>query len=450
VKRNGTPTELGTEKIGLLLRQYAMPSIIAMTAASLYNITDSIFIGHGVDALALAGLAICFPIMNLAAAFGSLAGVGASTLLSIRMGQKDYSSANLILGNLLILNLMIGIAFSAIALLFLDAILLFFGASEITLPYARQYMSVLLIGNVITHIYYGINSLLRSLGYPTQSMYATVSAVAINVVLNALFIFGFKWGIIGSSAATVSAQTLVLAWQIYFFRKRISMIQFSRKIFKFDTSIIKNILSIGSASFFVNAAACLVVIVINQRMIKYGGDLAVGAYGIVNRIGFLFFMIVVGLNAGMQPIAGYNFGAKKYDRLLEVLKKTIFWASAVVCVGTLIIQCFPYTIAAVFTHDQELITQSVKGLRILFAVCPVIGFQMVVSNFFQSVGMAGKAIFMSLSRQIVFLLPLLLILPHHFGIDGIWFAFPISDFIASITAAIMLYLFLKQVKKNNI
>jgi len=450
VKRNGTPTELGTEKIGLLLRQYAMPSIIAMTAASLYNITDSIFIGHGVDALALAGLAICFPIMNLAAAFGSLAGVGASTLLSIRMGQKDYSSANLILGNLLILNLMIGIAFSAIALLFLDAILLFFGASEITLPYARQYMSVLLIGNVITHIYYGINSLLRSLGYPTQSMYATVSAVAINVVLNALFIFGFKWGIIGSSAATVSAQTLVLAWQIYFFRKRISMIQFSRKIFKIDTSIIKNILSIGSASFFVNAAACLVVIVINQRMIKYGGDLAVGAYGIVNRIGFLFFMIVVGLNAGMQPIAGYNFGAKKYDRLLEVLKKTIFWASAVVCVGTPIIQCFPYTIAAVFTHDQELITQSVKGLRILFAVCPVIGFQMVVSNFFQSVGMAGKAIFMSLSRQIVFLLPLLLILPHHFGIDGIWFAFPISDFIASITAAIMLYLFLKQVKKNNI
>ena len=432
------PTELGIEKTGKLLAQYAIPAIIAMTASSLYHITDSIFIGHGVGALAISGLAITFPLMNLSAAFGSLVGAGASTLLSIRMGQKDYESANTILGNVITLNIIIGVLFAVVTLTFLNPILYFFGASDVTLPYARDFMQIILLGNVITHIYFGLNAMLRSSGSPEKAMYATIFTVVINITLNPLFIFVFQWGIRGSALATVISQTIMLCWQLRLFSDKTNFIRLKKSAFKLRKRIVIDSLSIGMSPFMMNAAACLIVIFINQGLIRTGGDLAVGAYGIVNRVAFLFVMIVMGLNQGMQPIAGYNFGATLYGRVNEVLKKTIFWATGITMLGFLIVELFPHAVASIFTDDQELIALAANGLRIVFIVFPIVGFQMVTANFFQSIGMAGKAIFMSLSRQLVFLLPCLLILPYFWDINGIWISLPVADFISSIVAFILL------------
>lgn len=444
MRLTGTPIELGTENIGKLLKQYAIPAIIAMIASSLYNITDSIFIGHGVGPLAISGLAITFPLMNLAAAFGSLVGAGAATLLSVRLGQKDYTTANSILGNVFIMNLIIGISFTIVSLLFLDPILYFFGASQKTLPYAHDFMVIILSGNVITHMYLGLNSMLRSSGKPKQSMYATIFTVLINLVLNPLFIFVFGWGIQGSAYATIISQTTVLIWQIYLFCDKNNFIHIQKGIFKLNKYIVKDSLSIGMSPFLMNAAASVIVIIINQGLLKYGGDLAVGAYGIVNRIAFLFVTVVLGLNQGMQPIAGYNFGAKLYSRVTEVLKKTILIATLIMCTGFIIVESVPHAVASIFTTDKELIDIASLGLRIVFICYPIVGFQIVTSTFFQSIGMAKKAIILSLTRQILFLIPFLLILPRFFGIAGIWISMPAADFFATILAAIML---LKQYKE---
>ncbi|HBX47051.1 MATE family efflux transporter [Limibacterium fermenti] len=440
------PTELGTEKIGKLLIQYAIPAIIAMTASSLYHITDSIFIGHGVGALAISGLAITFPLMNLAAAFGSLVGAGAATLLSIRMGQKDYETANVILGNELTLNVIFGVGFSVVAFIFLDPILYFFGASDATIPYARDFMHIILLGNVVTHMYLGLNGMLRSAGSPEKAMYATIFTVLINLVLNPLFIFVFQWGIKGSAWATVISQTVMLIWQLKFFSNKKNFIYLQKSAFKLHKKIVVDSLSIGLSPFMMNAVACLIVIVINQGLLRTGGDLAVGAYGIVNRIAYLFVMIVMGLNQGMQPIAGYNFGALLFKRVTEVLKKSIIAATCITTFGFLVVYFFPEQIASMFTSDKELIALSRNGLHIVFLTYPIIGFQMVTSNFFQSIGMVGKAIFMSLSRQLLFLLPCLLILPRYWGIDGIWYSMPVADLISSVVAAIMLIYQFRQFK----
>lgn len=444
------PTELGTEKIGKLLYQYSLPAIIAMTAASLYHITDSIFIGHGVGALAISGLAITFPFMNLAAAVGSLVGSGAATLLSIRMGQKDYDSANTILGNVITLNITLGILFSVVSLIFIDPILLFFGASEVTLPYAKDFMTVILIGNVVTHLYMGLNGLLRSMGRPEKAMLATIMTVVINLILNPLFIFVFKWGIQGSALATVSSQIIMFIWQMRFFSNKSNFIHFKRGTFKLQGKIVKEMLAIGMSPFMMNAAATVIVIVINQGLIRTGGDLAVGAYGIVNRIAFLFAMIVMGFNQGMQPIAGYNYGAALYARVDEVLRKTIIRATIVTTVGFLIAELFPHAVVSIFTTDEELVNIAANGMRIIFLTYPIVGFQMVTANFFQSIGMPGKSIFMSLSRQLLFLLPCLLIFPYFWGINGVWFSMPVSDAISSIVAAIMLFRQLRMFKAEAV
>ena len=444
------PTELGTEKIGKLLYQYSLPAIIAMTAASLYHITDSIFIGHGVGALAISGLAITFPFMNLAAAVGSLVGSGAATLLSIRMGQKDYDSANTILGNVITLNITLGILFSVVSLIFIDPILLFFGASEVTLPYAKDFMTVILIGNVITHLYMGLNGLLRSMGRPEKAMLATILTVVINLILNPLFIFVFKWGIQGSALATVTSQIIMFVWQMRFFSNKSNFIHFKRGTFKLQGKIVKEMLAIGMSPFMMNAAATVIVIVINQGLIRTGGDLAVGAYGIVNRIAFLFAMIVMGFNQGMQPIAGYNYGAALYARVDEVLRKTIIRATIVTTVGFLIAELFPHAVVSIFTTDEELVNIAANGMRIIFLTYPIVGFQMVTANFFQSIGMPGKSIFMSLSRQLLFLLPCLLIFPYFWGINGVWFSIPVSDAISSIVAAIMLFRQLRMFKAEAV
>lgn len=437
--KTGTPTELGTEPIGKLLLQYAIPAIIAMTASSLYNMVDSIFIGHGVGPLAISGLAITFPLMNLAAAFGSLVGVGASTLVSVRLGQKDYATAQNILGNVITLNLIIGIGFTILTLLFLDPILYFFGASVDTISYARDYMVIILLGNVVTHMYLGLNALLRASGHPQKAMIATITTVVINTVLDPIFIYGFKWGIQGAAIATILAQIISLAWQFKTFTNKNELIHLHRGIYKLRGIIVKNTIAIGMSPFLMNLAACFIVILINKGLKEYDGDLAIGAFGIVNRIVFLFIMIVMGLNQGMQPIAGYNFGAQQFHRVDRVLKLTIYGATAVTVTGFLIGELMPELAVSIFTTHEELLRLSARGLRIVVIFFPIIGFQMVASNFFQSIGMASKAIFLSLTRQLLFLVPCLLILPYFYGSTGIWISIPVSDLAASIVAGIMLY-----------
>ena len=450
MKQERVPLSLGTENIGKLLAQYAIPAIIAMTASSLYNIIDSIFIGHGVGHMALSGLAITFPLMNLAAAFGSLVGVGASTLLSIRMGQKDYESANHILGNVFSLNLIMGIGFSVLTLVFLDPILTFFGASAEILPYARDFMVIILCGNVVTHMYFGLNAVLRSAGLPKKAMMATIYTVLINLVLNPLFIFGFHWGIKGSAFATIFSQVIVLLWQFHLFNDKNFFIHWKKGIYRLNKKIVSDALSIGMAPFLMNAAACLIVILINKQLIRNGGDLAVGAYGIVNRVAFLFIMIVMGLNQGMQPIAGYNYGAKLNSRVLEVLKKSIFFATLIMTIGFLIIELFPHGVASIFTLENDLIDLAVPGLRWVFLTYPLVGFQIVTSAFFQSIGKPQKSIVLSLTRQVIFLIPLLWILPNVLGINGVWLSLTISDFLSVILAGIILWIELKRLKETPI
>ena len=405
---------------------------------SLYNITDSIFIGHGVGALAISGLAITFPLMNLSAAFGTLVGVGASALMSLRLGQKDYDTANKILGNVLVLNLILGLFYSVFVLLFLDQILLFFGASSETLPYARDFMTIITLGNVVTHMYFGLNALMRATGNPRRSMYATIYSVIINIILAPLFIFVLKWGIRGAALATVIAQTSMLIWQLSYFSNIQNYIHFKRGAFRLNRKIVTDAMAIGLAPFLMNSAGSIIIIIINQNLIKHGGDLAVGAYGVINRVASLFAMVVFGLTQGMQPIAGYNFGAKQFDRVNAVMKLTVLLATAVMTVGFLISEIFPHAVAAAFTTDEELINIVVPGLRIVMILFPIVGFQMVASTFFQSIGMAGKAIFMSLTRQVLFLLPCLIILPTFFGVKGVWYSMPAADMLSSIIAASLL------------
>ncbi|MFA7401897.1 MAG: MATE family efflux transporter [Bacteroidales bacterium] len=439
-----SPAALEYDNIGKLLWQYSIPSIIAMVATSLYNIIDSIFIGQGVGAMAISGLAITFPFMNLAAAFGSLIGVGGAAIMSVRLGAKDYRSAEEILGNVFLLNCITGILFTVFGLLFLDPVLMFFGASEATLPYARSFMKILLYGNIITHLYFGLNGLIRSSGYPKKAMINVLISVLINCILAPIFIFVFDMGIAGAAWATLIAQASAFVSELFHFFKKSSYIRFKTDIFVLKKNLVYDITSIGIAPFLLNACASLIVIVLNRKLLTHGGDLSVGAYGIINRIGTFFVMIVLGLTQGMQPIVGYNFGAKKYARALKTFKYTCLCAVCITTFGFLLGEIFPVQIVSLFTTDKKLIDISSEGLRIMMIMFPFVGFQMVVSQFFQSIGKAKEAVFMSLSRQMLFLLPFLFIFPYFWGTTGVWFSMPMSDFLATIVALI---LFIRQLNK---
>lgn len=441
--------ELGTKPVGKLLMQYAIPAIIAMTASSLYNMVDSIFIGQGVGPLAISGLAITFPLMNLSAAFGAAVGVGASTFISVKLGQKDYDTAKHILGNTMTLNLIMGLGVGLVCLLFLDPILRFFGASDQTIPYARDYMVIILLGNVITHMYFGLNAVLRAAGKPKHAMSATIFTVVLNTLLDPLFIYTFGLGIKGAAYATVLAQSLALIWQLYIFSRPKELLHFKRGTFRLQSSIIRNIIVIGLSPFSMNVCACIVVILINNSMVHYGSDLAVGAYGIANKVAFIFVMINMGVNQGMQPIAGYNYGAMRYDRLMKVVKYSIIAATAIMTTGFIIAMTIPGTCARLFTTDPTLIDLSAKGIRYIMVAFPVVGYQMVVSNFFQSIGKAKISIVLSLSRQLLILLPLLLVLPTMFGINGVWVSMPVSDTLSAFMAAWIMIVYMRKFKKQH-
>ena len=441
---NQKTLELGTRPVGRLLVEYALPAIIAMTASSLYNMVDSIFIGQGVGALAISGLAVTFPFMNLSAAFGAAVGVGASSYISVKLGQKDYAKALRVFGNTVTLNVIIGILFSTISLLLLDPILYFFGASDQTISYAREYMIIILLGNVITHLYFGMNAVLRSASKPRAAMFIIIFTVVLNTLLDPLFIYTFDLGIAGAAYATILAQLLAFLWQLKLFSDKREILHLQRGIYKPSLRIIRNILAIGMSPFFMNACACIIVIFINRNLLTYGGDLAVGAYGIANRVAFIFVMVTMGVNQGMQPIAGYNYGAQKFDRLLRVLKLAMISATCVTTSGFLVAEFCPRLCVSLFTDDAQLTSLSINGLRILMAAMPIVGYQMVITNFFQSIGMAKISIVLSLTRQLLLLLPLLILLPPCFGIDGVWMSMPVSDTLSALLAFVVMSRYMKK------
>lgn len=443
------PTELGTEKIGKLLKMYAVPGIIAQTAASLYNMVDSIYIGHipGVGSAAISGLAVTFPLMNLATAMGTLVGVGATTLISVLLGQKNYDTARRVLSNVLSLNLIIGALFSGVTLAFLDPILRFFGASDVTLPFARDYMLIILVGNVFTHLYFGFNGLIRASGHPKTAMGLTLFTVISNAVLDPVFIFVFEMGIRGAALATVICQMAALVYTMKFFLDKKNLLHFPKPMFQIDWRIAGQSLAIGLGPFLMNSAACLVALFINQQLGKYGGDLAIGAYGIVNRLTMLFIMICMGFNQGLQPIAGYNYGARQYHRVKEVFMLTAKWETLVTSLCFLMAELIPGLAVSLFTNDPGMIEMASKALRILCAGTALVGFSITTSTLFQCLGMVSKSIFLSLSRQLIFLLPLIYSLPMWFQEKGVWMSFPIADMLSVAVAFVFVQRLFKKFDK---
>jgi len=420
--------ELGTKPVGSLLWQYALPAIVAMSASSLYNIIDRAFIGQVVGPEAIAGLGITFPFMNLSAAFGAAVGVGASTCISVKLGQRDYRTAEHLLGNTVTLNLIVGFLFMAVCLVFLDPILRFFGASDATLPYAREFMVVILLGNMITHMYFGMNAVLRAAGKPRHAMYATLFTVGMNIVLVIAFVWWFRWGIRGAALATITSQSMALCWQMWLFSDKKELLHLKRGIYKLKADLVRNIIAIGISPFLMNVTSCVIVIFMNNQFVRYGGDMAVGAYSIANSVAMVFFMFVMGVNQGMQPIVGYNYGAEKYDRMMRCLWLAIAVATSILLAGWALSMLFPAQIARIFTTDPELLRLSTRGIRLDMLVFPIIASQAVITNFFQCIGKVKISIFLSLTRQLFMLLPLAFLLPLWWQLDGVWYSMPASDF----------------------
>ena len=438
--------ELGQKPVGQLLVQYALPAIVAMTASSLYNIIDRAMIGQMVGPEAIAGLGITFPFMNLSGAFGAAVGVGASTCISVKLGQRDYKTAEHLLGNTVTLNLIIGFLFMAVCLIFLNPILRFFGASDVTLPYAREFMVVILLGNMVTHMYFGMNAVLRAAGKPRHAMYATLFTVGMNILLVVLFVWWLRWGIRGAALATITSQTLALCWQMRIFSDKKELLHLKRGIYRLKADLVRNIISIGISPFLMNATACVVVIFMNNQFVRYGGDMAVGAYSIANSVVMVLFMFVMGMNQGMQPIVGYNYGAEKYDRMFRCLWQTIAASTVILLVGWTLSMLFPQQIARVFTTDQTLMGMAARGIRLNMLVFFVVGSQAVITNFFQCIGKVKVSIFLSLSRQLILLIPLAYVLPLFLGLDGVWYSMCVSDFGSFAMTLPLLFWYMKRIK----
>ena len=440
--------ELGQKPVGRLLWQYALPAIVAMTASSLYNIIDRSMIGQMVGPEAIAGLGITFPFMNLSGAFGAAVGVGASTCISVKLGQRDYATAEHLLGNTVTLNLIIGFVFMAVCLLFLDPILRFFGASDVTLPYAREFMVVILLGNMVTHMYFGMNAVLRAAGKPRHAMYATLFTVACNIVLVVAFVWWLRWGIRGAALATVTSQTLALCWQMRIFADKRELLHLKRGIYRLKADLVRNIVAIGISPFLMNATACVVVIFMNNQFVRYGGDMAVGAYSIANSVVMVLFMFVMGMNQGMQPIVGYNYGAQHFDRMFRCLWLTIATSTAILLAGWTVAMLFPMQIARVFTTDATLAELSARGIRLNMMVFFVVGSQAVITNFFQCIGKVKVSIFLSLSRQLILLIPMAYVFPLFWGLDGVWYSMAASDFGSFAMTLPLLFWYMKRLKAS--
>lgn len=442
-----SPMELGSKSVSKLLVQYSVPAIIASVATSLYNIVDSIFIGRGVGPMAIAGLAITFPLMNLVIAFCTLVAVGGATISSIFLGQKNISRATDVVNNVFVLCLIHSFVFGGFTLIFLDEILTFFGATPETLPYAREFMQVILYGTPIAFVFIGLNNIMRATGYPTRAMVSALLSVGVNVILAPIFIFVLDWGIRGAAFATVCGQTAAFIWVMSHFLSKKSFIHFRGGNKWLTPMIIKRIYAIGLSPFLMNVCACIVVVFINKALLDYGGadgNMAIGAYGILNRTTMFFVMIVFGVTQGMQPILGFNYGAHKWDRVKRTLYIGIWIGVGITFVGFAVCESFPDAISRLFTTDETLTTIAREGFRVYFIFYPVVGAQIVIQNFFQSIGKPKISIFLSLTRQLLFLIPFLIVLPRYYGVKGVWASMCGSDLIAFIFALVTVIVMVKR------
>lgn len=445
------PMSLGSKPIGKLLIQYSVPAVIASIVTSLYNIIDSIYIGRGVGAMAIAGLAITFPLMNLVVAFCTVIAVGGSTISSIYLGQKNTPKAIETVNNVIVLSLVHSIVFGGLTLLFLDEILYFFGATSETISYARDFMQVIIYGTPISFMFISLNNMMRATGYPKKAMYSALLSVVVNVTLAPFFIFYFGWGIKGAALATVCGQSAGFAWVMQHFLSHKNYVHLDKRNSWFISSIIKRIYSIGLSPFLMNVCACIVVIFINGALLSTGGvdgNLAVGAYGIVNRTAMLFVMVVFGVTQGMQPILGFNYGANQWDRVKKTLKFGVWIGLAITSIGFILAEIIPEQISKMFTDDEVLIELSSTGFMISMIFFTVVGGQVVIQNFFQSIGKPNISIFLSLTRQLLFLIPTLLIFPSLFGTKGVWWSLAISDMLAFIVAALTLVVIIHRLNKR--
>lgn len=435
--------------VGKLLWDYSIPAIVGTMVMSLYNVIDRIFIGQGVGPLAISGLTLTFPFMNFLMAFGMLIGVGAASRISICLGQNDYEKANKIIANAAILILIITGVVIILSLIFMKELLMLFGGSEATITYAEEFMSIIIPATLVSTYGYSFNNIMRASGYPKKAMLTMFLSAGVNVILAPLFIFGFKWGIKGAALATAIAMTTSCVWVMLHFFKRNSVIHFQKKYFVLDKEIIMSILGIGMSPFSMQIAMSAIIVIINYSLIKYGGDLAVGAYGIFSAISMLIIMFIIGLNQGAQPILGFNYGAKLYDRMFHTLKLSTIIATIISTIGFVAGTFFPHAMVSVFTHDKHLQDLATNGLRISVAIYPLVGSMIIFSNFFQSTGKAKIAIFLSLTRQVLFLIPFLLILPHFYGLNGVWYSMPASDLLSCVVTGLTLFLFIKNFRKEN-
>ena len=441
---------LATENIGKLIWTYSLPAITGTVVMSLYNIVDRIFIGQGVGPLAISGLALTFPFMILLMAFGMLVGAGAATRISITLGENNKEKAEKILGNAFTLTFIISGTVIILSYIFMHDLLRLFGGTVKTMQYAEDFMKIIIPGGILSALNFGFNNIMRASGYPKKAMYTMIICAIINSLLAPIFIFRFHWGIQGAAWATNISYFVGTIWVLQHFMQSKSDLRFYRQNFRLQKDIVKSILSIGMSPFSMQLATCFVVILVNATLIHHGGDLAIGAYGIINSVNTLIVMVIIGLNQGTQPIIGFNFGAKKYDRMFKALKLSIFIATAITTLGFIIGSFLPTIITSLFTRDLVLQAIAAKALRISVTLFPMIGFMIVVTNFFQSIGKAKISIFLSLTRQFLFLIPGLLILPPIFGLTGAWAAMPFSDGLATIVSAITIFFFVRKFKRNTI
>ena len=435
--------ELETKKISKLVWNYALPAIVGTMVNATYNIIDRVFIGQGVGALAISGLAVTFPVMNLTAALGMLDGAGASSRISINLGKKDPERAEKILGNSFLLTIVLNLIFITLLMIFLEPILMAFGASEETYPYARDYLQIILPGNIFVTMTYSFNSMMRASGYPQKAMYTMLIGAFLNIILDPIFIFVFGMGIAGVAWATIISMFIGMLFVMYHFTRKTTTLRLRKKNIRFEKDILVAIISIGLSPFFMQVAASGVAVLMNTSLKNYGGDLAIGAYGILMSLLMLITMFVIGLNQGLQPIIGYNYGAEIYDRVKAAFYYGIKIATVVTTLGFLFGVFYPRVFARAFTSDLQLLDLAENAMRISIVAFPLVGFQVVISGYFQSIGQAKKSIILSLSRQLIFLIPSIIILPRFFGLNGVWAATPVSDFMAALLA---FYFFIRQRK----
>lgn len=441
--------ELGSAPIPRLLVKYSLPAVIGTVASAVYNIIDSIVIGHAIDdPNVVSGIAVTFPVMNITTALGMLIGAGAATRVSIVMGQNDRRIAEIILGNCVQLTLVIGILYASVFGIFIDPILRAFGASDASLPYAREFMLWVLPGCVLINLTFSYNNVMRASGYPTKAMYTNILGAVLNAILAPIFLFGFHWGIRGAAIATDISMLVTAVWVMSHFFNKKNTLHFVRGTFSFNWPIVRGVLYIGMAPFLINIAGSVINAIINNSLVRYGGDNAVAAVVVFNRYVTIFVFIIIGICQGMQPILGYNYGSGRYKRLFRTFAIAATTGVVISTVGSIVGAIFPRNIASLFMQDAQQIDCATNCLRITTISFWMVGFQIVSTNFFQALGMAGKAAFLSLTRQIICMIPLLFILPPIFGLNGVWSCFPISDFVATVVTTVMLIMQMKKIRNQ--